>query len=98
MGDFTEFLMGSQPKANPQANPVATQGGKKPISSWSEQEIDRLINTESSKNPYAINKETNAMGVGQFTPSTLAMLHKQGIRFDPFDPCLLYTSPSPRDS
>jgi len=86
MGDFTEFLMGSQPKASPQANPVATQDGKKTVSSWSEQEIDRLINTESSKNPYAINKETNAMGVGQFTPSTLAMLHKQGIRFDPFDP------------
>ena len=86
MEDFSQFLMGSPTKANPQANPVVAQGSQKPSSSWSEQEIDRLINTESSKNPYAINKETKAIGVGQFTPETLAMLHKQGIKFDPFDP------------
>lgn len=86
MEDFSQFLIGNQSKANPQANSVVSQDGKKLVNSWSEQEIDRLINTESSKNPYAINKETNAMGVGQFTPSTLAMLHKQGIKFDPFDP------------
>lgn len=86
MEDFSQFLMGSPTKANPQANPVVAQGNQKPSSSWSEQEIDRLINTESSKNPYAINKETKAIGVGQFTPETLAMLHKQGIKFDPFDP------------
>jgi len=53
---------------------------------FTDQEIDNLIKTESSKNPYAINKDTKAMGVGQFTPETLAMLHKQGIKFDPFDP------------
>lgn len=52
---------------------------------FTEDEIDRLIKTESSKNPYAINKETKAMGYGQFTPETFAMLHKQGIKFDPFD-------------
>jgi hypothetical protein len=86
MEDFSQFLAGGQPKANPQANPVMAQGGQKPSTAWSEQELDRLINTESSKNPYAINKETKAIGVGQFTPETLAMLHKQGIKFDPFDP------------
>ena len=89
MEDFSQFLMGGQPKANPQANPQVNssmaQGGQKPSSAWTEDEIDRLINTESSKNPYAINKETKAVGVGQFTPETLAMLHKQGIKFDPFD-------------
>jgi hypothetical protein len=52
---------------------------------FTDEEISRLINTESSQNPYAINKETKAMGYGQFTPETLANLHKQGIKFDPFD-------------
>lgn len=86
MEDFDQFLMGgAKSKANPQANPVVAQGGQKPSSAWTDAELDRLINTESSKNPYAINKETKAMGVGQFTPDTLAMLHKQGIKFDPFD-------------
>lgn len=83
MEDFGQFLMGSQPKANPQANPANPQSGSSNV--WSENEIDRLVKTESSKNPYAINKETKAMGYGQFTPETLAMLHKQGIKFDPFD-------------
>ncbi len=36
--------------------------------------------------PYAVNAKTGAMGPYQFTPSTIAMLAKQGIRFDPFDP------------
>jgi len=86
MTDFAQFLSGGEAKSTPQANPVVSQGTQKSSNAWSEDEIDRLINTESSKNPYAINKETKAIGVGQFTPETLAMLHKQGIKFDPFDP------------
>ena len=86
MTDFAQFLSGGEAKSTSQANPVVSQGTQKSSNAWSEDEIDRLINTESSKNPYAINKETKAIGVGQFTPETLAMLHKQGIKFDPFDP------------
>lgn len=48
--------------------------------------LDNLKATESSGNAYAINKDTKAMGPYQFMPETVAMLHKQGVRFDPFDP------------
>lgn len=48
--------------------------------------LDNLTHTESSGNAYAVNKDTGAMGPYQFTPSTLSMLSKQGIKFDPFDP------------
>jgi len=48
--------------------------------------LDNLIHTESSGNPYAVNDKTGAMGPYQFMPSTLAMLAKQGVKFDPFDP------------
>jgi hypothetical protein len=46
--------------------------------------LDNVVQVESSGNPYAINPESGAMGVGQFMPSTVAMLHKQGIEFNPF--------------
>jgi hypothetical protein len=75
MDDVSSLILGEQPKA---AQP-------KTKNAFTEQEIDNLVKTESSKNPYAINKETKAMGYGQFTPDTLAMLHKKGIKFDPFD-------------
>lgn len=48
--------------------------------------LDNLNHTESSGNPYAVNDKTGAMGPYQFMPSTLAMLRKQGVAFDPFDP------------
>jgi len=47
--------------------------------------LDGLRRTESGGDPYAINRQTQAMGPYQFLPSTVAMLHRQGIRFDPFD-------------
>jgi hypothetical protein len=47
--------------------------------------LDRLQQTESSGNPYAVNKQTGAMGPYQFMPQTVAMLHQQGYKFDPFD-------------
>jgi hypothetical protein len=58
---------------------------QKSDNAFSDEEINRLIKTESSFNPHAINKETKAMGYGQFTPETFAALNKQGIKFDPFD-------------
>lgn len=48
--------------------------------------LDNLDHTESSGNPYAVNKDTGAMGPYQFLPATVAMLRKQGVKFDPFDP------------
>lgn len=47
--------------------------------------LDRLRKVESGKDPYAINKETKAMGAYQFMPETVQMLHKQGMKFNPFD-------------
>jgi hypothetical protein len=47
--------------------------------------LDRLKTTESSNNPYAINPKTKALGAYQFMPETAVMLHKQGVKFNPFD-------------
>jgi hypothetical protein len=51
----------------------------------SDQLLDSLRKTESGKDPYAVNKQTKAMGAYQFMPDTVAMLHKQGVKFNPFD-------------
>ena len=62
--------------------------GKKPeakSSVISDQLLDSLRRVESGKDPYAINKETKAMGAYQFMPETVQMLHKQGVKFNPFD-------------
>jgi len=47
--------------------------------------LDRLEKVESGGNPKAINKESGAMGAYQFMPSTVDMLAKQGIKFDPMN-------------
>ena len=47
--------------------------------------LDNLSNAESSNDPYAINPKSKALGRYQFIPETVAMLHKQGIKFNPFD-------------
>jgi hypothetical protein len=47
--------------------------------------LDNLRATESGGDPIAVNKETNALGAYQFMPTTVQMLHKQGIKFNPFD-------------
>jgi len=46
--------------------------------------LENVIQTESSGNPHAVNPESGAMGLGQFMPETVAMLHKQGVEFNPF--------------
>lgn len=48
--------------------------------------LDGLMQTESSGDPYAVHKQSKAMGAYQFTPDTVAYLHKRGVKFDPFDP------------
>lgn len=50
-----------------------------------EELLDRLRQVESGGDTFAINKKTKAMGPYQFMPDTVQMLHKQGIKFNPFD-------------
>lgn len=57
----------------------------RPASVITDQLLDRLRSTESGGDPYAVNKQTGAMGAYQFMPGTVQMLHKQGIQFNPFD-------------
>lgn len=47
--------------------------------------LDNLEMVESSGNPKAVNKQTGATGAYQFLPSTVQMLAKQGVNFDPTD-------------
>ena len=47
--------------------------------------LDRLRMVESGKDPLAVNKQTKAMGPYQFLPETVQMLHRQGVKFNPFD-------------
>ena len=51
----------------------------------SDQLLDSLRKVESGGDTFAINKKTKAMGPYQFMPDTVQMLHKQGIKFNPFD-------------
>jgi len=48
--------------------------------------LDNLGMVEASNDPYALNKDTKALGNYQFTPETLVYLHKKGIKFNPLDP------------
>jgi hypothetical protein len=47
--------------------------------------LDSLKKVESDKDPYALNKQSKAMGAYQFMPETVQMLHKQGMEFNPFN-------------
>jgi hypothetical protein len=47
--------------------------------------LDNLELAESSGNPTAVHKDTKALGAYQFMPETAAMLHDQGVKFNPFD-------------
>jgi len=71
MDELGELILGKKQEAKP--------------SVISDKLLDSLRRVESGKDPYAINKETKAMGAYQFMPETVQMLHKQGIKFNPFD-------------
>ena len=63
--------------------------GKKPESKSAsvitDQILDRLKMVESSGDPYALNKQSKAMGAYQFMPEQVQTMHKQGIEFNPFN-------------
>lgn len=76
------------PAAAPAAAPAVAPAPSAPANQAaviSDQLLDRLKKVESGKDPYAVNKETKAMGPYQFLPETVQMLHKQGVKFNPFD-------------
>jgi hypothetical protein len=69
-----EFLSGKQATSVSSAPSVIT-----------DQILNRLKMVESSGDPYALNKESKAMGAYQFMPEQVQTMHKQGIKFNPFD-------------
>lgn len=92
MDDLFATLQGANPQqqsASSSASPALQQSQAfDPTKSYGTPTklLDNLNHTESSGNPYAVNKDTGAMGPYQFLPQTVAMLRKQGVKFDPFDP------------
>lgn len=95
-------LLSTIQSADPNASPAVTAPAAPPVSVPAPQAsgafdptksygtpaklLDNLQSEESSGNPLAVNKTTQAMGPYQFTPSTVAALRQQGVKFDPFDP------------
>jgi hypothetical protein len=77
MDALEQFLGGGQ----------ATAPGQPPKSASviTDQILDRLKMVESSDDPYALNKESKAMGAYQFMPEQVQTMHKQGIEFNPFN-------------
>ena len=73
MDALEQFLGGTQ-KQQPKTASVIT-----------DQLLDSLRRVESGKDPFALNKDTKAMGPYQFMPETVQMLHKQGMKFNAFD-------------
>lgn len=64
---------------------VASPPKPKSASVITDQLLDSLKKVESDKDPFALNKQSKAMGAYQFMPETVQMLHKQGIEFNPFN-------------
>jgi len=64
---------------------VASPPQPKNASVITDQLLDSLKKVESDKDPFALNKQSKAMGAYQFMPETVQMLHKQGIEFNPFN-------------
>lgn len=86
MADVFSSLLGDEQQAQPQS--PAPKSAFDPSKSYGTPTklLDNLRHTESGGDPYAVNKTTGAMGQYQFMPATIAMLRKQGVTFDPFDP------------
>jgi len=74
------------PAASPAEVPGSAAGTKPEYSFVTPAKLlDNLRSVESGTDPFAINADTKAMGPYQFLPETVQMLHKQGIKFNPFD-------------
>ncbi|NDC17515.1 MAG: lytic transglycosylase domain-containing protein [Actinobacteria bacterium] len=82
MDELEQLIRGSQTSPKPASQPTA----QKDYSSLVTDELlDRLRKVESGKDPYAVNKQTKALGPYQFMPETVADLHRKGYKFNAFD-------------
>jgi len=77
MADVLEQFLGGGKTTTPSASSAP--------SVITDQILDRLKMVESSGDPYALNKESKAMGAYQFMPEQVQTMHKQGIEFNPFN-------------
>jgi hypothetical protein len=79
--DVLEQYLSSGKAAAPSTPKPSTPGR----SVVTDQLLDSLKKVESDKDPFALNKQSKAMGAYQFMPETVQMLHKQGMEFNPFN-------------
>lgn len=82
MDELEQLIRGSQPSAKPASQPTAQKDYSSLVT---DQLLDRLKMVESGKDPYAVNKQTKALGPYQFMPETVADLHRKGYKFNAFD-------------
>jgi len=76
-------LLGEQSKVEETVQDLGSISSNFPL--VTDELLDRLRQVESGGDTLAINRRTKAMGPYQFMPDTVQMLHKQGIKFNPFD-------------
>ena len=77
MDDLEQLIRGSQ---------TSQPSAKKDYGSLvTDKLLDQLKKVESGKDPYAVNKQTKALGPYQFMPETVADLHRKGYKFNAFD-------------
>jgi len=74
MDELEQLIRGSQPSTKKDYGNLVT-----------DQLLDRLKKVESGTDPYAVNKQTKALGPYQFMPETVADLHRKGYKFNAFD-------------
>ena len=84
MSDYSQMLGmiasdGGAASKPPAFNPTGAYGTPPAM-------LDRLAQVESGGGKNNINPQSGAMGPYQFLPSTVAMLQKQGVNFNPMDP------------
>lgn len=80
MDVLEQYLSGGKTAAP--STPKPSTSGRSVVT---DQLLDSLKKVESDKDPFALNKQSKAMGAYQFMPETVQMLHKQGMEFNPFN-------------
>ena len=92
MDDLLATLQGATSGGQAPASPTApasapSSSGFDPTKTYGtpSRMLDNLVQVESSNGKNLVNPTTGAMGPYQFLPSTVAMLKKQGVTFDPMD-------------
>ena len=77
--------LGYSPKSSQSASPKYSDFDVNKTYGTPARLLDNLNQTESSGNPYAVNKDSKALGGYQFLPETVSELHKNGAKFNVFD-------------